>query len=112
MHLVFVYGSLKKGFNNHRLIKDCKFEQATAPDIELHDGPGFPFAKRGNGVTHGELYEVDDETLSMLDCLEGHPTFYKREKTIVKTDSELKDAWIYLYKKAASYPKIESGMWS
>ena len=49
----------------------------------------------------GEIYEVDDETLSELDKLEEHPHLYTREVrdfTISQT-GEIVQAWIYLFKK-------------
>ena len=111
MHLIFVYGTLKTQFSNHRILEKCNYVKAMAPDIELHNGPGFPFAKRGIGTTYGELYEVDDATLASLDALEGHPDFYKREKTTVLAGCAKHLAWIYLCDRAAVYPKIESGVW-
>ncbi|GFR84507.1 gamma-glutamylaminecyclotransferase [Elysia marginata] len=44
----------------------------------------FPFCLRSQHV-EGELYEVDDEKLASLDDLEGHPHFYQRLVTKVRT---------------------------
>ena len=90
--LVFVYGTLKYGFHNHRFLIGLPFEKAFAPNIDLHAGPLFPFAKRGTNFACGELYKVDLHTLKKLDKLEGHPNFYCREKITVICKGEQQQA--------------------
>lgn len=108
---VFVYGTLKKGFRNHHFLEDFKGEKAFAPGIDLHKGEApFPYAKRGESTAIGELYEIDDETFKMLDKLEGHPSFYRREETRIVGDGIDTTAWIYLYSHADQYPAISNGM--
>lgn len=105
---VFVYGTLKKGFCNHYLLKRYKGKPAIAPELDLHYG-FLPMAIRGNGIVKGELYVIDIKTLEKLDCLEGHPRFYERiELPIIADDTEV-IAWIYLCKQAKRYPLVESG---
>jgi gamma-glutamylcyclotransferase (GGCT)/AIG2-like uncharacterized protein YtfP len=111
MNRVFVYGTLKSGFRNNRLIAGCKFQPAIAEGIELHDGPGYPYAKKGTGIIYGELYEVSKEVMKRLDMLEGHPRHYERTKVNVFADGQDVEAWIYLSKFADKYPVIESGKW-
>lgn len=86
MHKVFVYGTLKRGYGNHVLINKSNILslKAKAPGINLYSSGSIPFAARGNGTAIGELYEVDSIVLEKLDKLEGHPVFYKREKTKVQ----------------------------
>jgi gamma-glutamylcyclotransferase (GGCT)/AIG2-like uncharacterized protein YtfP len=108
---VFVYGTLKKGKPNHRIIQHCKGSKAYAPGIDLFAGPSFPFAKRGSRIAIGEVYEVDQETLVRLDHLEGHPTFYQREKTNVLINGSRSQAWIYLFPNADKYPAVTDGEW-
>lgn len=113
MEKIFVYGTLKKGYHNHRLLEGLKGEPAKAPGINLHRGFHFPYACKGPGTAIGELYEVSEEVLASIDKLEGHPYFYERVKTKVY-DANFKshDAWIYLYSKGMEYPRIESGEWN
>jgi len=108
---VFVYGTLKRGHGNHRLLQGCRIWKAKAEGIDLHDGRAFPFAKRGSHVTHGELYEVPDDVLERLDHLEGHPHFYRRERTTILVGDKQVNAWIYLCPEAKKHPLIESGEW-
>ena len=49
---------------------------------------GIPFVFKGDAVSHiyGELYRVDELTLKMIDRLEGHPSWYRREEIEVLTE--------------------------
>lgn len=95
MEFVFVYGSLKKGFHNHKVLKDSTFIGigTTKEKYDMISYNSFP-AVISNGEYHikGEIYYVDDETLKDLDRLEGNGTFYKRK--IIDTE-KLRDVWCY-----------------
>jgi gamma-glutamylaminecyclotransferase len=46
----------------------------------------------------GELYQIDDITLDLLDDIEGHPDWYRREQVEICLDDgshSIKKAWIY-----------------
>ena len=95
MNFVFVYGSLKNGFHNHKVMKDSQFIgiATTKEKYDMFSYSSFP-AVIPNGDYHikGEIYYVDDETLKELDRLEGNGSFYKRK--IIDTE-KLKDIWCY-----------------
>ena len=103
--LIFVYGTLKKGFNNNYLLNNSKFigEAITIEKYALYQS-GIPFVIKDKSVSkiHGEVYSVDSETLNILDDLEGHPNCYKREEIFVslRQNNEKIKAWIYFYPKA------------
>ena len=110
MTFVFVYGTLKKGQGNHRFMKTSKFiESVTVKGISLHidKESGLPFAMQNpQGKISGEIYEVDDKALSLMDRLEGHPKWYKRKQFNIKN----KKIWIYLNpQEAVNFPIIPSG---
>ena len=102
MPYVFVYGSLRKGFWNYEsYLKNSKFigkgrtkeKYAMYADI-------IPYVVENEKISHivGEVYEVDEETLKRIDCLEGHPDYYRRKKVPIILDSgEEVEAWIYFY---------------
>ena len=101
-HLIFVYGTLKQGFGNHRLLAGSKFlgTGSTNKKFAMYS-IGFPFVCKDEPISqiHGELYQVDDEILQNLDNLEGHPDWYRREKVKIYLDDgntkpKMK-AWIY-----------------
>ena len=97
---VFVYGTLKEGYGNHRLLNRAKFVGpgvTVSGDFKMLDG-GFPMVLTG-GLFHikGELYEVSDqETLSNLDRLEGVPHLFNRHSVQVDTPEGVHDAFMYV----------------
>lgn len=100
-HLVFVYGSLKRGYSlNHVLYRSLYISRATAgPEYTLLEGYAFPFLVERKGIgARGELYLVDDNTLDILDRIEGHPNFYERKKITVKDEDGIeKEVYAYIH---------------
>lgn len=113
-HLVFVYGSLKKGFHNHSILRDCAANAMGPATTEerylLLKGAAFPYLINPEyfttlvdcagilGKVAGELYYINDSGLAALDRLEGHPEFYRREKIKVTPHFYKKpwvEAWVY-----------------
>ena len=111
-HQVAVYGTLKQGHGNHRLLSLSKFLGITETEEEwsmLHLG-GFPGLIEGSSAVHIEVYEVNDETFSRLDMLEGYPSFYNRREIETKFGT----AWVYYLDSPYNYhdrPVIEHGCW-
>jgi len=101
--LVFVYGTLKRNFGNHYIMKEAggKFKRnaMTLDNLYIMGGGGIPYVNKSNkdaGKIKGELYKV--KNFAPLDELEGHPTFYKRELVeVVKENGEIIKAWMYIY---------------
>jgi len=110
---IFVYGSLKRGESNHRLLARARFLRRahTAPFFELYDLGAFPAMVAG-GFTSiaGELYEVNEETLAALDRLEGHPTLYRRTPTPL-ADGGVADAYV-LARGSVDGRWLTDGRWS
>jgi gamma-glutamylaminecyclotransferase len=107
MHKVFVYGTLKKGWGNNRLMVEgnAKFlgPAVTMDSFKLY-GMGVPFMRPGgDDVVAGEVYEVDDATLARLDRLEGHSItgdgMYNRELIPVRygTPDNYKTETVFAY---------------
>ena len=101
-HLIFVYGTIKRGYINHRrVLSSATFvsEAKTEPRfVILYDGHlPYMIAKDEGLAVQGEIFAVDDDTLSGLDRLEGHPDFYIR--TPIKATlpcGQIVDAFVYL----------------
>ena len=90
---VFVYGTLRKGYNNHYLLKTSRYLCDTTTKGYKKDMGGIPAVDiRQEGIVEGEVYEIDDETLKKLDLLEGHPTFYERKEVTLENGMVV---WIY-----------------
>jgi gamma-glutamylcyclotransferase (GGCT)/AIG2-like uncharacterized protein YtfP len=112
--LVAVYGSLRQGFGNHQ-----RFLSHLKPlGLDLIEGwdmyslGAFPAIVGGSGAVVVEVYDVDDNTLRMLDGLEGFPHFYNRSQV----STEYGEAWVYHFNedwsgRANYHHKVESGDW-
>ena len=88
---VFVYGTLKRGYGNNRLLSSSKFiSEAVTKDNYVLRNCGFPYLILDKGEEArpvlGEIYEVDKETLQSLDWLEGVPNHYQRINIQVEGD--------------------------
>ena len=97
--LIFVYGTLKHNFSNHHLLNDSEYlgDGHTKEKYAMYTN-GIPFVIKSEAISTitGELYRVDDNTLSRLDRLEGHPNWYCREQVEIALDSgNTVTAWIY-----------------
>jgi gamma-glutamylcyclotransferase (GGCT)/AIG2-like uncharacterized protein YtfP len=99
MHILFTYGTLKKGCSRSSVLDSSRFigVAKTALNYELYDCGTYPalvstpqrttVATEDNGCTAnrsggvwGELYEVDDPVMSRLDQIEGVDVgLYRRE---------------------------------
>ncbi|GAB5442889.1 MAG: gamma-glutamylcyclotransferase [Fuerstiella sp.] len=100
--LIFVYGSLKRGYELHRYLQWEQFqgEAHTEPAYRLVDCgsyPGLLSAKDGHAI-HGEVYLVSDETLQVLDEVEGvEEDLYRRAAVRLQPPFDQQDvqAWFY-----------------
>ena len=98
--IIAVYGTLKKGYGNNRLLTTS--EQIvgnfkTSEKFDLYSFGGFPaITENGNNNIVVELYKIVDPLVAdRLDRLEGYPNFYNKKKiSIIDFDSNLP---IYIY---------------
>lgn len=103
---VFVYGTLRRNERNHHYIETARFIgkasslrrysviTRTAEGYE----EGYPVAIEDHTgeVLHGEIYEIDENTLAQLDILEDYPREYDRKtENFRMQDSKAVQALIY-----------------
>ena len=109
--LVFVYGTLKKGFGNHALLKDAVFLGPDYAPGSLYATSAYPLAKKTNENRwiKGEVYKVTEKILKDLDWLEGHPNLYCRENVQLKSGTM---AQMYYYQRDVSNRSyLPNGEW-
>lgn len=101
--MLFVYGSLKKGFDNHHLLSKHTKRIGKAITVSkfgmFEDSFGnYPYLIPVPQMRiHGELYEIDrKELLDKLDRFEGYPEYYERKKILVKTHRGTVRAFVYI----------------
>lgn len=81
--LLFVYGTLMQGMRNHVHLEKAKFvgPAETKPEYELLYNGSIPAMRAGSESVKGELYEVDEATLSGLDVVEDvTANLYERQE--------------------------------
>lgn len=111
--MVFVYGTLLRGQPNHRLLHGARFvsRDQTKARFDLVDLGGFPaMMDGGKSAVVGEIYAVNSPTLAMLDRLEGHPHFYRREP-ICLTSGRRAETYVLKTQRVNGQPRIPSGDW-
>jgi len=75
---LFVYGTLRSGFNNHRVMKEIGAtfvaSAKTAKKYALY-ARGIPYVTDKEEVSEivGEIYSVTEQAMERLDRFEGHP---------------------------------------
>ena len=113
--LVFVYGSLKRGFYNNYWLRDATFIREAKirlpyQMIDMGDYPALVPSKRKN-LIQGEIFKVTSPILKDLDRLEGVPNFYKRRITKFRGD----EVWVYFLPDPEKYgdnlTPVPSGIW-
>lgn len=116
--LLFVYGTLKRGASNHRVIADQVYvgDARTPPGYRLYlvaDYPGLvrdPADRRG---VQGEIWSVSPAALQRLDAFEGIPEkLYRRDSIpLLPPDQEaIVQTYFYLRNIRGRRP-IVSGNW-
>ena len=121
--LVFVYGTLKKGFPNHaRYMQQARlvgtFRTRERFRLILNGSRYSPCMVAGTGQGHrvvGEVYDVDQAGLDMMDQLEriDRPDGYRRHRiTVDGVDKSTADSQqVFVYLKAPEWvddPRSES----
>jgi len=109
--LVAVYGSLRNGLGNHRLLVGQEFlGQSVVQGFNLHVYcSGFPAITQGDHSVLTEVYAVDAPCMRSLDGLEGYPSFYNR----TEVQTTYGKAWIYFMSpdEVQGTELIEDGDW-
>lgn len=120
-HLVFVYGTLRKGEKYSYFLQEAEcLEENCTIEGQLYDtGWGYPalLLERGKVPVKGELYRVTSDQLKKLDLLEDYKengTNNLYERVIVKVLSEggEKEAIVYVMTTTKDhFIRIESNDW-
>ena len=114
--LVAVYGSLRQGLHNHRLLESSNYlgDFNTEPIYSLHSLGSFPGLKEnGNTSVVMEVYEVTEAVARNVDNLEGYTpggnnTFY--DKISIETPWGTASVYTYVNELPQS-SLVESGNW-
>lgn len=132
---VFVYGTLMKGFGNHRVMEQAKGKyigKAKMFGKTKYDTGGFPAVIDGGGDIYGEVYLLPNEVeyidwfgrtvrakpIEILDSLEGYAPnrpvannmyLRKKAKVLLQNGRYLWVSYYYWNRPINNMKKIESG---
>lgn len=120
--LLFVYGSLLRGEDNHHVMRGARLLGAarTAARYTLVDlGPYPAMVAGGATAIAGELYVVGAELLAELDAFEGHPDEYVRSAVELevaprrprRAAASSIEAYLLPVHRASGFPAVASGDW-
>jgi len=110
--LLFVYGSLKSGYENAHLLQGATALGAvqTAAGYRLiryRDGyPALVPQPGAAAAVRGELYAVTHALLAELDAFEECPTLYQRAPITLR-DGRAADAYVVPSGAAAEWPTLD-----
>ena len=107
---LFVYGTLKKGYGNHRIIKKAKYigDFISVDKFDL-SGYGLPelYPNKHGKQVRGEIYELREHDFISTDMLEGNGHFYQREIKRFWNNDRAINAWIYIILSPGSPIEVE-----
>lgn len=104
--ILAVYGTLKRGFGNNSLLERINAKFITSGKTSnkytmFKSGIPFVTKKEMTNITV-ELFDVNDDTVYMVDRLEDNPNWYKREEIPIDGDDGKKyQAWLYFMDHAS-----------
>lgn len=103
---LFVYGSLKRGFENEHVLDKAKYisKATTVRKFAMYEAKGgeYPYLLKDKPLNYieGELYKIErKDLLKKIDIFEGSPDYYTRESIEVESRSfdTNKRAFTYFY---------------
>lgn len=111
--IVFVYGTLKRGYYNHELLLRAKFLGLAITKLKypmVNTEGDFPYLineKNHGRYIKGELFEIDTVTEKIVDILENYPHLYTKEDIDVIVDKKEIHATAYFVKRKITYNDSE-----
>lgn len=112
-HLVFVYGTLRRGGSNAFRMDGAGFVAAGTVDGRLYRIDWYPgiVLDPAAGPVRGDLFRVAPDQLAALDMFEGPE--YRRVETVIATDGGgCETAWVWEWiLPADESARIPGGDW-
>ena len=114
---VAVYGTLKRGHGNHRVMGDSKFlgTHVTDPAYTMYSTGGFPIVcTHGDTAIHVEVFEVEKGNLQRIYSLEGYTGIRNHKDNwynTVEIQTPYGQAEMFVMSETKHLTKIESGLW-
>ncbi len=113
--LLFVYGTLLRGLERNTLLADSAFKGTGTICATLYDCGSYPGIREGAGLVCGELYEINRETLQLLDQVEGYregngnSLFVRQEVEVTIADGAVSAVCYFFNRSTDALALIASG---
>lgn len=112
---MFVYGTLKKGYGNHILLKGAKYlGNAEINGFAIYNLGAYPGIKHETGfIVYGEVYEINEKILKKVDGLEGEGWLYLRETVdaTIKASGVKMNVYTYVFNRAVKIENRLDKLW-
>lgn len=100
MARIFVYGTLKRGCCRADVLRDQRFvgQARTAARYRLYETGTYPAMVEDEAglAVEGEIWEVDERCLALLDRIEGVPALYQRKPVAIDDPPGIEaDSYVY-----------------
>lgn len=111
--LIAVYGSLRKGYGNHAILKDAELVSTEVVNIpfkmvSLGGFPGLVPDESNHNITI-EIYRVNETEYRRVERLEGYPHFY--QKALINTSQGELEVYVLNDPMYKNDNHVESGDW-
>lgn len=112
--LLFIYGTLKRGHHNNRLLAQSQFIETatTQPKYRLYNCGNYPalkYATEGYPI-QGEIWQIQPHTLKQLDTLEGTPWLFDRQPIEITNHQNIQG---YIYQgQIINLKECKNGEWN
>tara|TARA_Y100001937_G_scaffold61180_1_gene83639 strand:- start:14928 stop:15296 length:369 start_codon:yes stop_codon:yes gene_type:complete len=114
--IVFVYGTLKRGYRLHQYMEGARFlGEARLNGYRMHRVSWYPAIRPDADYSvYGELFEINEDILAILDEVEDRGTEYERELCLVQplfpSETDSIQALVYVYLHQLDDDIIENGV--
>jgi len=117
-NVIFVYGTLKRGFKLCDMLEKSKFlgDGETLHKYVMYTNGRFPMVSDKYKETRisGEVYIVSDDVLENLDIIEDCPDVFTRKSVFVTMNNYVDHVYAYMYfindEYLESYDKVPDGI--
>jgi len=111
---IFLYGTLKRGGCRSHVMRGQQFvgDARTVAKYRMYNTGSYPaLVEDEDGIeVEGEVWEVDDECLRVLDAIEAVPDLYER-RPVSLTDARMDGVETYIYRRSVDGLPDCGGRW-
>lgn len=97
---IAVYGTLREGYGNNRLLRNAEFVDRVRCTNLLMYSSGIPYVQLFPNSERSVVLEIwrttNNAQMLNMDQLEGHPTWYQRTLLTMESGVRTYQAWCYL----------------